>query len=688
MLRLTWVSSRAKGSGLTRSFSTQTLMISRATAFEKAGAVGWTPDRDAGADRSGTGSLLLLAAWCGLASGLLEVGVTVLRKWTVDVNQFYWSSRHFVWLVPLIDLAIFLGLGTILSLTAWLSRRRMDGWSARVVGGLALLPPLLAAFPGIYGVAGLLLALGIVARLAPALSQRAAGFRQLVRVSLPLMAALVIIVAASLWGGDWLEARRQQARPLSPPGSPNVLLIVLDTVAADHLSLHGYHRLTSPTLAELAARGVCFNEARATSSWTLLSHGSMFTGRWPHELSAGWFTPLDRTHPTVAEYLRSRGYATAGFVANTQYCGWDSGLARGFTTYRDYSLPRLTAFKTSVLVDRIMAGTLAIEQFLEEWLVLDRFWPAMQQLWRLFEYDRKGADVVHREFLDWLSHDRSPERPFFAFLNLFDAHSPYELRHAGIHRFGARPRNQHEADLFVKWLEEFLHAPSDRLIPLVRDRYDDCVADLDEQLGWFIDELDRRAILEQTWLIVTADHGESFGEHPGVFFHGVSLYRTELHVPLVIIPPGNRPSPRVVTEPVSLRDLAATIVDIAGLQAGSPFPGESLARFGNDPPLPAGSGIVTSSPALSEVVPNRPFDEEPSHWLSKPRWPSAALAEGQWTYIRHEGDVREELFRIRDDAQEQQNLAGDPAMQPILQRMRAELGRLTGGPLTPGRFNP
>ena len=104
----------------------------------------------------------------------------------------------------------------------------------------------------------------------------------------------------------------------------------------------------------------------------------MFTGRWPHELSAGWMTPLDRAHPTVAEHLRSRGYATAGFVGNTQYCGWDSGLARGFTTYRDYRLPRLSAFRLTVLVDRIMAGILATEQFLEEWLLFDQLWPATQ----------------------------------------------------------------------------------------------------------------------------------------------------------------------------------------------------------------------------------------------------------------------------------------------------------------------
>ena len=96
---------------------------------------------------------------------------------------------------------------------------------------------------------------------------------------------------------------------------------------------------------------------QATSSWTLPSHASMFTGRWPHELSAGWFTPLDGTYPTLAEFLGSRGYATAGFVANYWYCASDSGLNRGFTAYQDYIFPRLTAFKTAVLVNRPWMGS-------------------------------------------------------------------------------------------------------------------------------------------------------------------------------------------------------------------------------------------------------------------------------------------------------------------------------------------
>ena len=147
------------------------------------------------------------------------------------------------------------------------------------------------------------------------------------------------------------------------------------------------------------------------------------------------------------------------------------------------------------------------------------------------------------------------------------------------------------------------------------------------------DELGRRAVLDTTWVILAADHGESFGEHAGVFCHGTSLYQTELHVPLVIIPPGGLPSKRVVTEPVSLRDLAATIVDVLDFRAGSPFPGKSLARFWD------GSSPSPSTPAdraLSEVVPIDPLNPDPLEMV-KPHWPIAAVIEGGWAYIRREG---------------------------------------------------
>jgi arylsulfatase A-like enzyme len=640
--------------------------------------------RDRAGIRLGVFQVLALAAWCGLVAGLLEVGTIILRKNTYDFNHFYQMSRHFVWLVPLTNLAVFLSVGMVLALVLWYRSGRGSAGATRLLGALTLLAPIWAASAGLYGPAGFLLALGLAARLVPVLERHATATGRLVLVSFPVVAGVVFLLAAKLEVEDWRKVWREEARPLPPAGSPNVLLIVLDTVAAQHLSLHGYDRPTSPAIDEFASRGLCFERVHATSSWTLLSHASMFTGRWPHELSAGWFTPLDRAYPTVAEFLGSHGYATAGFVANNGYCTSESGLGRGFTAYRDYTFPRLCAFGSAVLVDRNVDGFAAVGDFLEDWLDLDLLRLTSQRLKWLFKKDRKDAAGVNREFLDWLSRRRQPQRPFLAFLNYYDAHAPYEVPATGISRFRVKPPSPRELRLLGDWLPRSVKGLAPHEIGLGRDCYDDCVAHLDEQVGRLIDDLDRRGILAQTWVIITSDHGESFGETPGIFWHGTSLYETQLHVPLVIMPPAGGPSPQVVTQTVSLRDLAATIVDLAGFKEGSPFPGISLARCWN----PAMGPARTPERALAELVLLPYSERDPAAYSRMRRWPQAALTEGDWTYIRKEGEVREELFRVRDDSQERHNLANDPAVRSTLERMRRALGELTDGPLTPERFNP
>ena len=570
-----------------------------------------------------------------------------MRKRTYDFDRLYWMSRHFLWLIPLTNLLIFLTFGVALSLCfAWSRRGRVI--APRLLGALTFLSPFWAAFPRVYGPAGVLLALGISQRLLPVIERHTVGFRRLVYITFPFVSAAVPALALSLWSGDRLKAVREAARPLPSPGSSNVLLIVLDTVGADHLSLYGYNRRTSVTLDELAARGIRFDSARATSSWTLPSHASMFTGRWPHELSAGWFNPLDSTEPTVAGFLGANGYATAGFIANVWYCGSDSGLGRGFTIYQDYIFPRLTSFATAVLVNRPIDGLRALDGFLEDRLNLDILKSATEYLWWVFKTNRKEASKVNQEFLDWLSERQDPRRPFFAFLNFYDAHFAYNLPTISIHRFGIKPRNNRDMNIIKNWRQLTQKNPSPYEVNFVRDSYDDCVAHLDEEIGCLIDELGRRGVLEQTWVIITSDHGESFGENPGVFWHGTSLYSTQIHVPLVIIPPAGGPAPRVVTETVSLRDLAPTIAELAGCRDGSPFRGTSLARYWNSPgPAPAVARDKPSEMALSEVVPNESYGQDPLPWLNSRRWPLAAISDGDWTYIRREGDVREELYRAR-----------------------------------------
>ncbi len=188
----------------------------------------------------------------------------------------------------------------------------------------------------------------------------------------------------------------------------------------------------------------------------------------------------------------------------------------------------------------------------------------------------------------------------------------------------------------------------------------------------------------ETWLIIASDHGESFGEHAGIFCHGTSLYETELHVPLLVIPPGGAAS-QAVPDPVSLRDLAATLVDVACPGAVAPFPGTSLARFWKRPSPPTQAQPPPASPSLAEVVPNDPSDRD-SWGVPRPLPPLGAIKEKDWSYIRREGDVREELFHLRDDPAERRNLAGSPATEATLQQMRATLDRMTEGPLLPARF--
>jgi arylsulfatase A-like enzyme len=620
---------------------------------------------------------VVLSMSCGLIAGLLEVGTIVLRKRVIGTNRFFGISGHFVWLIPVTDLLIFLCLGIVLaSFVVW--RPSQGRWlRCRLLGALTLLPSLLVAIPEIYFLAWFILTLGIASWVAPVLEPYAAALRRSAEISLPVLACFVAVLAASHFSDDWSRQKRETSRPLPASGSPNLLWIVLDTVGAGHLSLHGYEHRTTPTLEELARRGIRFDRTQTPAPWTLPSHASMFTGRWPHELSTGWMAPLNAAEPTVAEYLGAQGYATAGFVANRFYCGWDSGLDRGFTHYEDHALPKLGGFRMAALVDRFLVGLRQVDRFRRNRLGFDLIPPVEDFVIGLFTGgDRKEAAVVNREFLAWLSERRQPERPFFAFLNYFDAHYPYLVPKEHVHRFGARPVTQQEWDLIENWRTVEKSTLSVQDINFARDAYDSCVADLDEQLGLLLDDLEDLGVLEGTWVIITSDHGESFGEHGG-FGHGGSLYQTELHVPLLILPPGrNRPA-RVVTQTASLRNLAATIVDLLDLKAGSPFPGESLARLWNV----SSPGEVSSDQAISEVAPTGPFDP---NRLQLPVFqdPIEGLAEDDWVLIRQNGEPYEQLFNIREDPKEVHNLARDPATQRRMQQMRKTLDGLTGGLLS------
>ena len=616
--------------------------------------------------------MLALAAWLGLAAGWLEVGTRVLSKSLVGTNRLYLSTRHFVWLVPLSNLLLFF-IGGVLLAAATKLWPRLGGWlSPRLICAAAVLPALTLAGRQIYTWAWVVVAAGIATNAVRWFERADFRWRRWLLLSSPVLLSSIPIMAAAVFGGDWLKERREAARSVPPAGTPNVLLIVLDTVRADRMSLYGYQRSTTPALERMAQRGIRFAEARATAPWTLASHATMFSGRLPHDLNVEWQTPLRGDFPTLAEYLGSRGYATAGFVANTEYCSYDTGLDRGFTHYEDYPLdvqhlrPLRTAVLASSAWDAISWGL---------WRILGPFDPTVR--WLTLP-DRKDAGSINRDFVYWLSHRQRSPRPFFAFLNYLDAHAPYLPPEGTPFRFGPGPRTLHDFYVLVggwKTLDKSRLSPTHR--ELIRDCYDSCLFYLDSQLGELFDTLERRGVLEETLVIVTSDHGEELGEH-GLFEHGESLYRPEIHVPLLIILPTRGRSPEVVRETVSLRDLPATIADLVGMADDAPFPGSSLARLRSDV-RPNGASRDREDGAIAEL--SGPNPTRPSQGRSPAsRGSLVSLAEGDYVYIRNEGDGREQLFDERADPDERVNLAKVAAMHPRLERLRRRLDQLRPNP--------
>jgi arylsulfatase A-like enzyme len=620
--------------------------------------------------------LFLLSAWCGLAAGLLEVGARVLYGTIAPNQRLYMVSRHFLWLGPLANLLLFLGMGLVLSVASKLSPRVLGWLSPRLICACALLPVLMAVVPEILAEAWAIFGLGIAVQLVPILERRITVLRWKLLWSFPFMVGIVIVLAGYVFGVDRLKHAREAARPLPPANAPNVLLIVLDTVRADHLGLYGYERSTTPVLERLAKGAIRFDEARATAPWTLPSHASMFTGRWPHEVGEKWRSPIRGNFPTLAEYLGNHGYATAGFVGNLGYCSQETGLARGFTHYEDYVMENLAPLRTSALVEYLAGAISGILRTLD----ISSLSPLKEFVTRWFEVKRKNAASIRRAFLSWVSQREETSRPFFVFLNFFDAHQQYILP-AGARRRFVNYSLTAEENKIVYELWPFLDKT--RLprpyVDVARDSYDDCLSYIDEQLGLLFDAMQRHGVLNQTLVVVTSDHGEGLGEHD-LFDHGLSLYRTEIRVPLVIRPPSSVNPSSVVGEAVSLRDVPATIVDLVGLEAGSPFPGNSLARFWRKSPSGGVELSRETDPVISELKePNSSTGGDRERSPAR-HGPLISLAADNFVYIRNEGDGSEQLFDERTDRQELNDRSRDETTRPILEDFRQRLQRFRKSP--------
>jgi arylsulfatase A-like enzyme len=416
---------------------------------------------------------------------------------------------------------------------------------------------------------------------------------------------------------------------------PNLVLITLDTVRADHLSCYGYRRPTTPHLDGFAARGVLFESVAASSSWTLPSLASIFTGLLPHQHGADWAVPLDDESWTLARILQSKGYETAGFNANPFYglAGW--GLDEGFDVYDDDSY----TLRHNLAVTFVGQSAL---RFLYDRLI------------RYNRFDRRDAADLNGDVARWY-HSRDPSRPFFLFINYMDAHRPYLPPAPYDHRFGKIPRRL-LARLTAPLQDGHPRHPYTRQERQdLLNGYDNSLAYLDDQIGNLVRVIRSRPGGENTIFIVTSDHGEGFGEH-GTYDHGWNLYSEVLRVPLILwgrgIPTGVR-----VPDLVPNRRLFATAIDLALGLKGS-IAQASLAGYWthhHSPPSP--NGLI-----VSELV-----------TLGNGRDPSSvSLLTSEWHFIQN-SDGGMELFNCQRDPAEKVNAAANPEMREVTDHLRTLL---------------
>jgi arylsulfatase A-like enzyme len=416
------------------------------------------------------------------------------------------------------------------------------------------------------------------------------------------------------------HARSVASSTVTQPGGPNVLLISIDTLRPDHLGCYGYERPTSPALDALAAEGARFTTAVSPTSWTLPAHMTLLTALPPevHGVIDDGLR-LDASTVTLAEVLRARGYATAGFVSGP-YLDAGYGFARGFDHYDDYSAVRLS--QPAVHRARTSPALFGVlDAWLEEWHVA----PA-------------------------------PRKPFFVFLHMWDVHYDFNPPPPYDTLFDPTYTGDVDGEDFETGTQVYAGMPA-RDLEHVIALYDGEIRYTDEWVGRIVDALRRRGVLDETVTIVTSDHGEEFFEH-GMKGHRNGLYDESIRVPLVIRHPTAIPPGTVVDRQVRLMDVAPTVLALTTTPPpptfGLPQTAELYAARSLLPLIQGTAPDQPSPPAFADLHP---------HVQSAIRHESKKLIQTPFT------DPKDHLFDLQKDPNEQTNLATtDPQSKTALEQ--------------------
>jgi arylsulfatase A-like enzyme len=419
--------------------------------------------------------------------------------------------------------------------------------------------------------------------------------------------------------------------------------VVLDTVRAANTSAYGYSRPTTPTLERLARDGALFLDATSPSTWSLPSHGSLFTGLYPsvHRTDED-HRVLDTPSPTLAEVFAHNGYDTQCFTANPHISD-TFALTRGFRSS-----------------DRAFLTGSASRSFTFIYRVLDLFGVSA---------DDKGGAGVAENVERWIGARPADGPPTFTFINFLEAHFPYhQVPDAFLARFTSKTRRELRTTSLEAFGAQFgrpvTPAEAAAARPDALDMYDAGILYSDHLLSRVVDALERSGRLDRTVLIVLADHGELVGEHT-LFGHGAGLYEPGVRVPLVVRYPARvRGGARVAT-PVSTVGVFATALALADLEPPAPVHVGSL--------LPALDGMPAGEPVLVERAgtPGRPPTSAP---LGQPQWRYRTYRSGTWKLAQtSNGDTF--LYDLNADPEERQNLATRNVNDLV--RLRTELATWT-----------
>jgi arylsulfatase A-like enzyme len=481
---------------------------------------------------------------------------------------------------------------------------------------------------------------------------------------------------AALAGGAWLsglvgcsgetspaaDGTVEVPAPVPAPAAderPNVLLIVWDTVRADRMSLYGHRRPTTPKLDAWAKEAVVFERATAPGMWTLPSHASMFTGlrQTEHGAKPSWRW-LDQRFDTLAELLDGAGYDTFAFSSNL-IASPMTNLTQGFetieTTYKREGVgkPRYMRAAREATAAKLIPGDASTE-------ISPGFTGSTDDKWAKAAF-KDAAPVLHRGLLEWLD-ERGSEAPWFAYLNMMEAHTPrvptMSARKRVLSEEQIRLGLMTDASLFAE--NEYIVGKRDytpEQLEAIGGVYDAALVDLDDATADLFADLEQLGVLDDTLVILVADHGEALGEHRR-FEHRWSVYEQLLSVPLVVRFPASTPAPvaepRRVQQRVSTADVFATVLDVTGTEPKRPVPtSTSLAtRLSSQTFAPRIftqmlDPFATQLKSMSEAYP----DLDLSPWTRS----YCAVYEGSKKLI-HASDAAHELYDVHADPGELTNL--------------------------------